>query len=156
MSHTETFFKPNIFETDTETFFETDTKTYFLTKIFRDRYWDFFRDQSCRDQYRYYEKMKKVSIPRSLETRCHTLGRTPGNDRLEINQGVIARSMWDEIAQWLVFAKHLLWCSIKDITNGKMWPNKHLTCVQFQRGQKCIHPTSTILEIVAQRISNNV
>ena len=27
MSHTETFFKPNIFETDTETFFETDTDT---------------------------------------------------------------------------------------------------------------------------------
>ena len=47
MSHTETFFKPNIFETDTETFFETNTDTL--------------------------KKMGKVSIPRLLETRCHTL-----------------------------------------------------------------------------------
>ena len=27
MSHTETFFRPNIFKTDTETFFETHTDT---------------------------------------------------------------------------------------------------------------------------------
>ena len=60
------FSRPNIFDTDTETFFET--------KIFRDRYSDIFRDQICRDRYWYSLKNeKKVSIPRSLETRCHTL-----------------------------------------------------------------------------------
>ena len=90
--------------------------------------------------------------PKVNQTRQY--GRTPGTDRLEINQGVI-RPMWDEIAQWLVFAKHLLWLSIKDITTGKTWSNKHQTCVQLQGGQKCIHPTSTILEIVGQRIWNN-
>ena len=45
------FSRPNIFETDTETFL----------------------DQICRDQYRYSQKNEKVSIPRSLQTRYHTL-----------------------------------------------------------------------------------
>ena len=59
MSHTETFFKPNIFETDTETFFETDTDTL--------------------------KKMKKVSIWRSLEMRCHTLN-TVSTEMLQSQQ----------------------------------------------------------------------
>ena len=89
----ETFFETKVFETDTETFFET--------KYFRDPYRDFcsrlnifetdtetfFRDQMfSRPIPRLFfetkifeietdtlKKLRKVSIPRSLETRCHTL-----------------------------------------------------------------------------------
>ena len=50
------FSRLNIFETDTETFFET--------KIFE-------------TETDTFKKYRKVSIPRSLETRCHTL---PGSD----------------------------------------------------------------------------
>ena len=42
-------------------------------KLHRDRYRDFFRDQNFWDLDRYSQKLRKVSIPRSLETRCHTL-----------------------------------------------------------------------------------
>ena len=52
---------------------ETDTETFFGTKYFRIRWWDFFWDHICWDKYRYSQKMRKVSIPRSLETKCHTL-----------------------------------------------------------------------------------
>ena len=62
-------------------------RLFFETKYFRDRYRDFFsrlnifetdtetffRDQNFRDRDRYSQKLRKVSIPRSLETRCHTL-----------------------------------------------------------------------------------
>ena len=83
--------------------FETkvfETETFFWDQNFRDRYRDFFRDQifsrsilrlffetnHFRDWYRDFlwdqnfwdradtlKKLRKVTIPRSLETRCHTL-----------------------------------------------------------------------------------
>ena len=45
------FVRPNIFETETQTFFfrpnafETGTEIFFETKYFGDRYWDFFWDR---------------------------------------------------------------------------------------------------------------
>ena len=76
------FSRPNISEIYTETFFskqnvfETDSETYFATKYFWDQYWDFFLalilrlflDQIFRDRYRYSQKMREFSIPRSLNT----------------------------------------------------------------------------------------
>merc|ERR1711873_390810 len=81
------FLRPNVFETDTETFFETkvfetDTETFFRdqiflrpiprlffeTKYFRDRYRDFFFETKYFEtETDTFKKLRKVSIPRSLE-----------------------------------------------------------------------------------------
>ena len=78
---TEAFFETQIFETVIETFsrpnnFETDTETFIVTK----KIWDpetytetFFETKFVETDTDTLKKMKKVSIPRSLETRCHTL-----------------------------------------------------------------------------------
>ena len=76
------FFEMKIFETVTETFFETkifetDTETFFDTKYFQDRYRDFFFETNIFEtETNTFKKLRKVSIPRSLETRCHTLQQT--------------------------------------------------------------------------------
>ena len=50
--------RPNIFETDTETFFRDQMfsrpipRLFFETKCYRDRYWDFFETKFFRDWYR--------------------------------------------------------------------------------------------------------
>ena len=60
------FFRPNIFETDTETFFRD---LIFLKQIPR----LFFETKIFETETDILKKLRKVSIPRSLETRCHTL-----------------------------------------------------------------------------------
>merc|ERR1711860_490795 len=75
---TETFFETKVFETDTETFFRDQIfsrpipRLFFETKYFRDRYRDFFsRLNIFETNTETLKKLRKVSIPRSLETRCH-------------------------------------------------------------------------------------
>ena len=87
---TETLFETKIFQTDTQTFFETkdfETETFFRDQIFSRPKGDFFlrlnifeTDTETFFETKIFEtetdtlkKLRKVSIPRSLETRCHTL-----------------------------------------------------------------------------------
>ena len=103
---------------ETRTFIETDTETYFETNIlrprllfldqnFRDRCWDFFQGQNFWDQdwdlfsrrifLRLRPRLKilgKVSMPRSLEARCHTLTHITG-----------CRIPWSVLALTLFFKK---------------------------------------------------
>ena len=67
----------NFIKTDTETFFETkifETETFFWDQIFSrpiPRF--FFETKIFETETDTVKKLRKVSIPRSLETRCHTL-----------------------------------------------------------------------------------
>merc|ERR1712218_17055 len=90
---TETFFETKVFLTDTETFFrdqifsrpiprlfsrlnifETDTETFFRDQIFsRPIPRLFFETKIFKTKTDTLKKLRKVSIPRSLETRCHTV-----------------------------------------------------------------------------------
>ena len=70
---TETFFETKSFETDSETFFETDTETFLRQKFFETDTETFLETKFVGTNTDNLKKMKKVSIPRSLETRCHTL-----------------------------------------------------------------------------------
>ena len=69
----ETFFRPNIFETDTEPFFwdwkfsRPIRRLFFVAKFF----------ENDTDTLKKIKKMRKVTIPRSLEIRCHTLNTSP-------------------------------------------------------------------------------
>ena len=74
------FLRPNILETDTETCFRYQmcsrpiSRLFLRPNTFRDRYWDFFFETKfVETDTETLKKMKKVSIPRSLATRCHTL-----------------------------------------------------------------------------------
>ena len=55
------FLRPNIFETDTETFFRDQLFLRLILRLFFETETDTLK------------KLRKVSIPRSLEARCHTL-----------------------------------------------------------------------------------
>ena len=77
---TESFFETKYFQDRYRDFFsrlnifETDTETFFETRYFRDRYRDFFsRPRPILSKNWEKSRYREVSIPRSLETRCHTL-----------------------------------------------------------------------------------
>ena len=61
------FFRPNVFETDTETFFRDQIFSRPIPRLF-------FETKIFETETDTLKKLRKVSIPRSLETRCHTLG----------------------------------------------------------------------------------